>query len=407
MKFRTLSFVTKLRRLEAQINSASLADYAYADGQAALTILQGRTRSAIARIRDTESLSPTTLNSVLRDANFLLIRATYIIGIIVRSTSVRNGFELYAPFLDICHKLLGDDARLILSSEWQYVPFTYPQSLQELPNFVIIGLPASESDNVLIFPSAGHELGHSVWIKHALATILGPIIISYIDEAFLQARSEIELNFQIPRTADFEQDMFVQMVKSSVFKSAIAQTEEYFSDFLGMILFGESYLHAFEFLIAPQLSGARSSSYPDTHRRSKVISDYALTKLGITIDAYSDSFISDQPPATAQDKLILRLADVVTERVLEQTYSTALGVVTDAKVSTPTAAQTQVVEKDFVQGVPFDGDAAIGDLINAAWHIYKSMEQAVFTKQGREPDEYLSDLVLKSAEIHEIKRYMP
>ena len=124
MKFRTLSFVTKLRRLEAQINSASLADYAYADGQAALSILQGRTRAAITRIKDKENLSVNTLNSVLRDANFLLIIATYIVGIIIRSTSVRNGFELYAPFLDICHRLLGDDARLILSSEWQYVPFT-------------------------------------------------------------------------------------------------------------------------------------------------------------------------------------------------------------------------------------------------------------------------------------------
>jgi hypothetical protein len=81
---------------------------------------------------------------------------------------------MYVPFLDICKSLVGDKARLILSSEWEYVPYTYPQNLNELPEFIVIGLPASESDNILVFPAAGHELGHSLWRKEQMHTDIGP-----------------------------------------------------------------------------------------------------------------------------------------------------------------------------------------------------------------------------------------
>src|SRR4051812_25114337 len=55
-------------------------------------------------------------------------------------------------------------------------PFTYPFVFSELPNFVLIGLPASESDNPLIIPLAGHELGHSVWKIYDLSRRFTPAI---------------------------------------------------------------------------------------------------------------------------------------------------------------------------------------------------------------------------------------
>src|SRR3546814_14740255 len=50
-----------------------------------------------------------------------------------------------------------------MSSEWKFVPFTYPMTLDWLPGFALVGGPAPESDNVLIVPLAGHEIGHSAW----------------------------------------------------------------------------------------------------------------------------------------------------------------------------------------------------------------------------------------------------
>ena len=172
-------------------------------------------------------------SAILRDTNYLIARVTRIAGIIVRSASVRNAFELYAPFLEMCKSLVGNDAHLILSSEWEYVPFTYPQSLEDLPSFIVIGLPASESDNVLIFPAAGHELGHSVWSKNSLGGEFKGRIESAVSDILLANRSDFEIVFPEVKGTDFDQDLFVQHKKSAVFLSAIKQAEETFCDFFG------------------------------------------------------------------------------------------------------------------------------------------------------------------------------
>jgi hypothetical protein len=60
----------------------------------------------------------------------------------------------------------------------------------------------------------------------------------------------------------------------------------------------------------------------------------------------------------------------------------------------------------FVRGVPHDGSAAIGDFINAGWRVFNEGEQRIHAQQGRSVVDYISDLVLKSAEIHEIERLL-
>src|SRR5258708_1445850 len=103
------------------------------------------------------------------------------LGFILRSTNVRNSFELYRPLLQLAKTLLvqgsapgeSQDPRLILSSEWDYCPYTYTEMDDDtgrdyLQNFVLIGLPASEAENPLLVPLAGHELGHSVWRRRNL-----------------------------------------------------------------------------------------------------------------------------------------------------------------------------------------------------------------------------------------------
>ena len=128
------------------------------------------------KIDNLEGRSPQLREALLREVNIVAINTTKILGIIVRSSSTRNAFEFYSSFLSLCRKALDENCKLILSSEWDYIPFTFPQNLQELPNFVIIGLPASESDNTLVFPVAGHELGHSIWLKEKLQSKFQPIL---------------------------------------------------------------------------------------------------------------------------------------------------------------------------------------------------------------------------------------
>jgi len=83
-----------------------------------------------------------------------------LLGVIANSANVRNAFEIHGPVLKLARQLLagGDKTKLILSFEWDYVPYTYPQNHVLLPNFVVIGLPASEASNALVLPAVGHEL---------------------------------------------------------------------------------------------------------------------------------------------------------------------------------------------------------------------------------------------------------
>ena len=90
-----------------------------------------------------------------------LAQYTPILGFILRSTNIRNAFEARGPLVRLAQKLLSKNTKLIVSSEWQYSPFVHPP-IQDLKNFVLIGLPAPESSNPLIIPLAGHELGHAV-----------------------------------------------------------------------------------------------------------------------------------------------------------------------------------------------------------------------------------------------------
>jgi hypothetical protein len=233
----SLSFLTKLKKLEQQLTITRLADFSYSDARDALDILKIRIQVRGGQIEESESFSTATRQALLREVNHLVSGITAIVGIITRSASVRNPFELYAPFLEICKSLVGHDARLILSSEWEYVPFTYPQSLAELPQFIIIGLPAPESDNVLIFPAAGHELGHSIWSRHALTSHFGEQIEGRVNEAFRQHQTKFEDAYPNLKGADLDQDMFVQNIKASIFSSAMSQAEETFSDFVGLLLF--------------------------------------------------------------------------------------------------------------------------------------------------------------------------
>ena len=94
-----------------------------------------------------------------------------LLGFILRSTHVRNAFEVFRPLLRLANEVLEPgvakaqrQTQLILSSEWDYSPFVYSE-VPELPGFVLIGIPSPESANPLLVPLAGHELGHSVWAK--------------------------------------------------------------------------------------------------------------------------------------------------------------------------------------------------------------------------------------------------
>jgi hypothetical protein len=110
-----------------------------------------------------ETAERDTILGFCLEVNINIVLYKPFIGLLLRSSNLRNAFEIYFPIKMLAAELLGEDTRVVLSSEWEFSPFTYPVAPQELSKFVFIGVPASECHNPLIIPLAAHELGHVVW----------------------------------------------------------------------------------------------------------------------------------------------------------------------------------------------------------------------------------------------------
>lgn len=151
-------------------------------------------RSALEAIRRALTDHCDSLNRLSPESNQLVVTAACreslqavesylpLLGLILRSTNVRNAFEVHGPLLRLARWLVGVDTKLVVSSEWEFSPFEY-NAIPPLPDFVLIGLPASESSNGLLLPLSGHELGHAVWAKRGLRAVFTPDIRQAILDA--------------------------------------------------------------------------------------------------------------------------------------------------------------------------------------------------------------------------------
>jgi hypothetical protein len=163
-----LHFVNSVRRkvesAEAQIRQIACVDFPYEDPRLALDSLKIALESyseLLASALVSDDLD--TIVEACKMLNLKIVEYHPILGFLLRSTNIRNSFEAYDPLKELSHLLLDHKPGVILSSEWEFSPFTYPTASDDLPDFVLIGLPASEAGNALILPLAGHELGHSIW----------------------------------------------------------------------------------------------------------------------------------------------------------------------------------------------------------------------------------------------------
>lgn len=235
-----------------------------------------------------EQSDPATVQQECALALRDLFNYVPLVGFILRSTNVRNAFEVFGPLLRLARNVLESQVakdqrktRLVLSSEWDYSPFIYP-IIPALPGFVMIGLPAPESANPLLVPLAGHELGHSVWTKLGLSDSLKfkvpEEVISIIEQRWTDYQKVFPY-LQIEKS-DLDKDMFAYESWEQAVPWALGQAEESFCDFVGLRIFGRSFLDAFAYLLSPT-TGSRSPIYPSMRKRVgnliKAANDYGVT----------------------------------------------------------------------------------------------------------------------------------
>jgi len=126
----------------------------------------------------------------------------------------------------------------------------------------------------------------------------------------------------------------------------------------------------------------------------------------IELSGYAEKFLPNTPFRFSHYLFDCTIADVVVQNMRGDLFAKAQAIVTMAEVLTPSKEATQRVGEAFARGVPFDDNVALGDLINAGWRLFQNREQSLHIKQGRNLVDYVSDLILKSAEIHEIGKIL-
>lgn len=401
----------RLKSIIALVDSLTSADFPHEHSRDALNRLRSIFETGLARL---DSLSPTTDERAVRALCAAELRKVFellpLVGFTHRSTEVRNAFEVHRPFLRIVQAILGPQSGLVISSEWGYSPFTFlPPTSYGLADIVMIGIPAPESQNALILPLAGHELGHNVWAKRELERRYGPIVENALVSHILQSKWREFSECFADVTKENITDIVGQQSWKIAWSWAMRQCEELFCDFLGMALFAESFLHAYSYLLAPGLPEDRDEEYPGSKQRAahqaKVASrwDIALPP------QFVDRFENEDAPIDKTHRLLLALADDVTAEMVDGLAREAHNIVQTASDGRTPPGELERIADCYGKGVPAQQIAGIAAAVNAAWSFFlsgmspwRTRYPGVFEKPER-PLTMLSDLVFKTIEVHEIE----
>jgi len=387
----------------AEINRLKNSEFPYDQIREALVALEDlftRQVSSLKKLKLTSS--PSIAKNACGQTLACLFGYTPFLGFIVRATNVRNAFEVYSPALRLAKQLLGPDTKLLLSSEWDYSPFIL--MTPELPNFVLIGVPAFESSNPLIMSLAGHELGHNAWSKEMLGRKHDPDIKKEVLTALMGKHWAEFTSFQPTAThANLTTDMFVQPAWLPAFAYASRQLEEIFCDMMGLRIFGEAFLHAFAYLLSPGIPGERYPLYPSVVIRARHL-EAASKLLGVDCPTgYQDLFSKEQDITSPATRLLCSVADDATAQLVDKVTKDAFRIADDKGLPTRDPAKVQKIVESFAMVAPTDGRNTMTDIINAGWICKKRDDLWTNVPQIRPEtkSQVLADLILKSLEITE------
>lgn len=397
----------KLRSLINLVQTLEESDYPHSHAKLALEEIRSKLEDNITTLVSLpkKNTHPDSIKALCAAALDQIVWQIEILGFITRSSENRNAFELHGPFIRLVHKALDVDAKLIIFSEWAFSPFTYINK-KDLNNFVFIGLPASEISNSLAIPLAGHELGHNIWTAYPVEfslkyqvnvenTLLKHILNDWSNyqNYFPGIKNQAQLNEPEGRST-----------WGDAYKFALAQCEELFCDFIGIVLFKESYLYAFAYLIAP---GAfpRHPAYPSMIDRTNAMVN-AAKKCSLKIPAnYSDQFTNSNAPFSGAFQYLLSLSDHVSADLVDDLIDDAKNFIASKGLDDYSQKETKRISQSFAGSYPAENSISLSNIINASWDLYLSIQTqgAGNHTDAEEAERVLNEVTLKTLEVFEIE----
>lgn len=398
-KLRLASARRRVRAFVDQVAELEAADFPHKDAREALSFIRAELDYYLNHMLTTlpPNLSDQIVDGVCAEVSMTVSKYTAILGFILRSTNVRNAFEVQYPLKRLVAQVISPETKLIMSSEWDFVPFTYPMTLDLLPDFVLVGAPATESANVLLFPLAGHEIGHSTWKKHDINGQLQTLVTRAIARAIED--DAVARDRALQRIAQRSQGGLPDL-QNGALATALKQLEEIFCDLFGLYVFGPAYAYAFEYFLAPG-GGARSPFYPNSSDRVAFMMQ-AAKAWAIDCDAGLFDRWKPSSPRAGIDMDVLSFADRATTEVFPELMKLTFQLLQDAGVAQPRAEAVVRVEAAFNRRVPDDGDATFPEIVTAGWR-YLRERGGLAGDEDQANYHMLGELMLKSIEVAEFR----
>lgn len=337
-----------------------------------------------------------------------------LVGFLDRSSEVDGPVEFHDPFSRIVSSLLGPDAKLILSSMWNFSPYTitYPDEVPKyIENFVYVSFCVSESDNAILTPLAAHELGHNIWKKENIALSLksrvGVEIVRLIQTPTYAKQWQATSGH-----TDTAGDLIGNVIWQPAHLWAMKQLEESFCDFIGLFLFGPSYLYAFAHFISPGVN-AGEPKYPQAYERFSALLLEAQKHWKIDTAFDTGLFEAATRPQEIDGSIdreyLLRLADDARKSLLYDVVGSARSVIDSACLLYSSVGEDDLLEQ-LNEGVPCSNAKSLMAVVNAGWSVFiQRVYRATFGSKNwgfsiQETPKVLNELILKSFETHEIEQ---
>lgn len=405
-----------LQKLDSAISLAErlrVGDYPHRDSERGIDRIievYKAERAELVNLKD--GAQPDTILECCRGVNIKLVRLKIFLGMLLRSANLRNAFEQYFPIKILAAELLGKGASLVFSSEWNFSPFTYPMPLPELPEFVFIGIPASECQNPLIMPLAGHELGHVVWRRKKVREQFDPKIKDAVVRLYKENWSDFIRVFGDKYDKDrIEIDLFMRRIWLESYTLCQRQIEEIFCDFVGFYVFGPSFCYSFRYLLAPSLGFKRSQFYPRIIERAEYLVYLANMYEVKGFESYPEAFSEEEADVSPDRQFILKIADLATKELYKELQPFVEEYCKQAEKFDAGAAEESGIEACFRNLVPAASVRSMAAVVNAAWKLRLNIETweildniTDMEQRRKEKLRILDDLVLKSFEVFEYRK---
>jgi hypothetical protein len=334
-----------------------------------------------------------------------------IIGMLERSTNSRNAFELIDPLQTIAAAVIPGTAKVILSFEWQYIPFTYPQTVPVLASYSIIGMPATEVANGLLFPVATHELAHSIWRNKRLdIAVLLRVNASIKGLETRRGQHRQQISSAGPKSkkggtmSDILSDLDDIEARSKIVSIAVSHIEEMFCDFFAFYLFQDAYIWAFLYVVGEGDLNRTSEDYPSHAFRLRAMLRCA-EKIHLTVKNKDDLVQRIGSQESDDLRSVPGIASKIVVDIQDSIWSDIVDICTEARLGVPRQDEVEEALQSFNWGVPALRMATIGELLVAAWRYYVQLtEGKSLSSYPHDGIDGLNELLFKSIEVQEFYR---